>query len=164
MQDIKNKILSNEEISKISERLKKENKKIVMVNGAFDLLHSGHVNFLRKARENGDILMVAINSDKSIKIYKNSNRPIIPEMDRAILIASLFFVDYVTIFKEEKALMVIKSIKPNILVKGNYYDSARVDEEVELVEQLGGKVIKIKHPVKISTSQIIEKIRGVKND
>ena len=164
MQDIMNKILSNKEISKISEKLKKEGKKVVMVNGAFDLLHSGHVNFLRKAKENGDILMVAVNSDKSIKTYKNPNRPIIPENDRATLIASLFFVDYVTIFNESKALKIIKSIKPGLLVKGNYYDSVRVDEEVELVKKLGGKVVKINHPAKISTSQIIEKIVGEKID
>ena len=162
MQDIINKILSNEEISKISGKLKKEDKKVVMVNGAFDLLHSGHINFLRKAKKNGDVLLVAVNSDKSIKTYKNFDRPAIPEMDRAILIASLFFVDYVTIFNESKALKIIKIIKPDILAKGNYYDPTRVDEEVELVKKLGGKVIKIKHPVKISTSQIIEKIRSVK--
>ena len=164
MQDILNKILSNEEAAKKAEYLKIQRKRIVLANGAFDLLHSGHVNLLRRARDKGDVLFVAINSDRSIKTYKKPDRPNIPEMDRAVLVASLFFVDYVTIFNESKALNIIKNIKPDVLVKGNYYDPARVDEEVELVKKLGGGVVKIKHPVKISTSQIIERIRGVKID
>ena len=161
MQDILNKILDNEEITKKSEELKKQGKKIVMVNGVFDLLHVGHINLLRNSKKNGNVLIVAMNSDASVNAYKDG-RPIINEKERAIALASLFFIDYVTIFKEDKPLKIIEEIKPHILAKGIYYDSKKVDEEAKLMKKLGGKVIKIKHPVKTSTSQIIDKIRGAK--
>jgi len=164
MQDILNKILSNEKAAEKSEYLKKQGEKIVLVNGVFDLLHSGHISFLRNAKSKGDILIVATNSDASVKKYKGNSRPILSEKYRAIALASLFFVDYITVFNEDKALKIIETIKPNILVKGIYYDAGRVDEETDLMNKLGGKVVKINHPIKLSTSQIIDKIRGVKID
>lgn len=164
MQDILNKILSNEKVAEKSEDLNKRGKKVVLVNGVFDLLHSGHISFLRNAKSNGDILIVATNSDASVKKYKGNGRPILSEKYRAIALASLFFVDYVTIFNEDKALKIIETIKPNILVKGIYYDAGRVDEEAKLMDKLGGKVVKINHSIKLTTSQIIDKIKGVKID
>lgn len=164
MQDILNKILSNEKVAEKSEDLNNRGKKVVLVNGVFDLLHSGHISFLRNAKSNGDILIVATNSDASVKKYKGNGRPILSEKYRAIALASLFFVDYVTIFNEDKALKIIETIKPNILVKGIYYDAGRVDEEAKLMDKLGGKVVKINHSIKLTTSQIIDKIKGVKID
>lgn len=161
MQDILNKILNNKEISKKSEELKKQGKKVVMVNGVFDLLHVGHVGFLRKAKDKGDVLLVAVNSDKSVKTFKGDDKPIILEKDRAFLIAALSFVDYVTIFNESKALKIIEKIKPDILVKGIRPDIKRLEEEKELVGKHGWKIDQIIHNTTISTGQIIDKIKNI---
>ncbi|MBI2667504.1 adenylyltransferase/cytidyltransferase family protein [Candidatus Woesearchaeota archaeon] len=129
MEDILNKVLSNDEIAKKSRGLKKQGKIIVMANGSFDLLHIGHIDLLRQAKRKGDILIIAINSDLSIRTYKGNDRPIIPEKERALMLASLFFVDHVTIFNESKALNIIEKIKPDILVKGIRPDPERLEEE-----------------------------------
>jgi len=161
MQDILSKILTNEEIVKRGRELKKEGKKIAMANGVFDLLHTGHISFLRDAKRQGDVLIVATNSDVSVRTYKGKDKPIIPENDRAILLASLFFVDYVTIFEESKALKIIEEINPDVLVKGIRPDPERLKEEIELMKSLGSKVVYINNKVTMSTGQIIEKIKRV---
>ena len=162
MQDIERKILSNEKITEKSAEFKKEGRKVIMVNGVFDLLHVGHIGFLRKAKAQGDILFVAVNSDLSVKSFKGDDKPIIPENERATMLASLFFVDYVTIFNESKALDIIKKIKPDLLVKGIRPDPKRLEEEIELVDANGWKIKQIIHNTTISTGQIIDKIRDFK--
>ncbi|MBI2667505.1 adenylyltransferase/cytidyltransferase family protein [Candidatus Woesearchaeota archaeon] len=148
MPEVSIKILSNDEIAKKSRGLKKQGKKVIMVNGVFDMLHIGHIGFLRKAKEKGDVLFVAVNSNQSVKSYKGENKPIIPEKERVLMLASLFFVDHVTIFNESKALNIIEKIKPDILVKGIRPDPERLEEE----------------NVTTSSGQIIDKIRGVSSE
>lgn len=132
-----------------------------MVNGVFDLLHAGHINFLRQAKEKGDVLIVAINSDKSVKTYKGKDKPIMPEKERAVLLASLFFIDYVTIFDESEALDIIRKIKPDVLVKGIRRDEKRLVEEIKLIDSLDSKITYVENEVTISTGQIINKIKGI---
>ncbi|HLC63567.1 MAG TPA: adenylyltransferase/cytidyltransferase family protein [Candidatus Nanoarchaeia archaeon] len=163
MKDIVNKILSNEEMAKTSLELKNQGKKVVMVNGVFDLLHAGHIGFLRAAKEKGDVLIVATNTDASVKTYKGEDKPVIPERERVLILASLFFVDYVTLFEESKALRIIEEINPDILVKGIRPDPERLKEEIALMKELGGKVEHIHNLVTTSTGQIIDKIRGIKS-
>ncbi len=134
--------------------LKKENKKIVFTNGCFDILHIGHVKYLQKAKTLGDVLIVGVNSNDSVKRLKGDTRPINDEYDRAYLLASLEAVDYVIIFEEDTPYELIKMIKPDILVKGKDYEGKEVigsdiAKEVKLIEFVNGK----------STTNIINKIR-----
>ena len=134
--------------------LKKENKKIVFTNGCFDILHIGHVKYLQKAKTLGDVLIVGVNSNDSVKRLKGETRPINDEYDRAYLLASLEVVDYVIIFEEDTPYELIKMIKPDILVKGKDYEGKEVvgsdiAKEVKLIDFVNGK----------STTNIINKIR-----
>ena len=113
-----NKIKSQKELIRIIRRAKKGNKKIVFTNGCFDLLHLGHVEYLAKAKAKGDILVVALNRDKSLRRIKGKGRPIIRELARAKIIASPSSVDFVTLFAEPTPLRLIKLLRPDILIKG----------------------------------------------
>lgn len=118
---MKKKILYIEELKEVlnSERIK--NKKIVFTNGCFDIIHRGHVEYLQKAKELGDLLILGLNSDLSVKRLKGENRPINKEKDRAIVLAALECIDYITIFEEDTPLELIKIVKPDILAKGGDY-------------------------------------------
>lgn len=113
------KILNIEELKEVLNIIR--NKKIVFTNGCFDILHRGHVEYLQKARELGDLLILGLNSDLSVKKLKGENRPINNEEDRAIVLSALESVDYITIFNEDTPLELIKIVKPDILVKGGDY-------------------------------------------
>ena len=118
------KILNIEELKEVLNIIrnkKNENQKIVFTNGCFDILHRGHVEYLQKARELGDLLILGLNSDLSVKKLKGENRPINNEEDRAIVLSALESVDYITIFNEDTPLELIKIVKPDILVKGGDY-------------------------------------------
>ncbi len=148
-------ILSKTKIAKRVERLKKRGKKIVFTNGCFDILHLGHVKYLEKAKSFGDILIVGLNSDSSVKRLKGESRPINPEYDRAYLLASLQCVDYVVIFEEDTPLDLIRAVEPDTLVKGGDYRGkevvgSSVAKEVKLVDFVEGK----------STTSIIERAKG----
>ncbi len=119
---------------------RKRNKKIVFTNGCFDILHTGHVKYLRFCKSHGDIVVVGLNSDNSVKKIKGDGRPINNQDDRAIILAALEMVDYVTIFEETDPLKLIKKVKPNILIKGQDWENKGVIGR-EFVESLGGKVI-----------------------
>ena len=136
----------------------KRDKKIVFTNGCFDLLHAGHCHYLQKAKELGDILIVGLNSDSSVKRIKGPPRPIIPEDQRAFILSSLKAVDYVVIFEEDTPIRLIKAIKPDILVKGGDWKPENIPGR-DLVESYGGKVITIPFEHQISTSKIIERIK-----
>ena len=151
------KIVSGAELQNIVEKLKQENKKIVTTNGAFDLLHAGHIKSLKFAKEQGDILIVGLNSNSSIKKYKSKKRPIIPETERAYLLSSVKYVDYITIFEEETPLNLLEIIKPDVHVKGSEYKKNILEKKV--VEKYGGKVVFIEREVNdVSTTKIIERI------
>lgn len=154
---VKRKIKSLATIRKISADLKAQGKRIVFTNGCFDLLHVGHVRYLQKAKRLGDVLIVGLNTDHSVKLIKGENRPIIPQKERAEVLASLGFVDYVVLFNEPDPLKIIKAIQPNILVKGADWDKNQIVGR-EIVKKAGGKVVRISLVPGVSSTKIIEKI------
>ncbi len=133
-------------------------KKIVFTNGCFDILHAGHVDIFQQAREMGDALVVAINSDSSIKKIKGEKRPVVPQEQRMQVVAALESVDYVIVFTEEDPLKVIKEIQPDILVKGGDWEIETIIGR-EIVEEKGGKVCSIPLMEGISTTNIIEVVK-----
>ena len=150
-------IKDRNELIEIRKRLKAENKKVVFSNGCFDILHAGHVDYLNKAKLFGDILIVALNSDDSVKRLKGSKRPIVKEDERAFVMANLKSVDYVTFFEEDTPAEIIDDLIPDILVKGSDW---KIDNIVgrETVEKTGGKVERVEFVNFQSTSNIIDTI------
>jgi len=149
------KIKTKKEIAKIINDLKKKNKVIVTTNGSFDILHSGHVASLEIAKSKGDLLVVALNSDKSVKSYKSNDRPIIPQKERARMLAALEAVDFVVLFDEPDPRDILEAIKPHIHVKAK---SGYEGIEQEVVEKNGGKIVLIDHVGNFSTTNLINKI------
>ncbi len=148
---------TREEIVKIRKRLRSENKKVVFTNGCFDILHSGHVDYLTKSKELGDVLIVGLNSDKSVNKIKGDKRPIVDEKNRAVIISSLKPVDYVVFFDEETPASLIDEIIPDVLVKGEDWDIEKIVGR-ETVIKNGGEVKTIKFVNDQSTSKIIQTI------
>ena len=135
------KIIKNAEVlKKIVENLKKQNKIIVTTNGVFDILHIGHIRYLQEAKKLGDILIIAVNSDSSVKKNKGPKRPLNNENDRAEALAALECVDYVSIFSEETPLKILEIIKPNVHVKGGDYKISQIIEK-GIVEKNNGKIV-----------------------
>ncbi|OGO50356.1 MAG: hypothetical protein A2148_12310 [Chloroflexi bacterium RBG_16_68_14] len=156
---MKEKILSLEETDQRCRALRDQGQKVVLTNGCFDLLHVGHVRYLRQARELGDALVVALNSDDSVRALKGPGRPIVPEAERAEGLASLGCVDYVTIFREQAAARVAATLRPDIYVKGGDYATCRSGvPEVQVVTECGGLVVFLDFEPGASTSGIIEAI------
>lgn len=152
------KIIEFNKIKKEISELRKKSKKIVFTNGCFDILHAGHVGYLNEAKALGDILVVGMNSDKSIRRLKGESRPVINEKDRAYILANLKPVDYVVIFDEDTPYMLIKEIIPDILVKGGDYEGKNVVGS-DIVESAGGRVALIDFIYGKSTSNIINTIK-----
>ena len=152
------KIKTQEELKSLTEILKKENKTVITTNGAYDILHLSHINLLKKIKDIGGTLIVLLNSDDSIKAYKGEDRPIIPEQERAEMLAALESVDYVTIFKESKPLDILKEIQPHIHTKGYQGVPEKNKEEEDLVESWGGKLQLVNSEGEHSTTDIIKKI------
>lgn len=155
---MRSKLKSQEEIEMISKSLKQKGKTIVTTNGSFDILHPAHVNLLEKAKEEGDILIVLLNSDESIKSFKGPNRPIQNEKDRAVMLSSLQSVDYVTIFNEDTPLSLLEKIKPNIHVKGGSFIPERIAQEESILKKWNGRFKNFPLEEGYSTTSIIEKI------
>ncbi|MBK7228689.1 MAG: D-glycero-beta-D-manno-heptose 1-phosphate adenylyltransferase [Ignavibacteriales bacterium] len=151
-------IKSNKEIKEIREQLKKQNKKVVFTNGCFDLIHSGHVDYLVKAKEMGDVLILALNTDQSIKRIKGDKRPILKQDERAFIVSNLKPVDYVTFFNEDTPAEIIGELIPDILVKGADWSIDKIIGR-EIVEANGGEVKTIKFVNDQSTSKIIKIIK-----
>ncbi|MBN1638961.1 MAG: D-glycero-beta-D-manno-heptose 1-phosphate adenylyltransferase [Ignavibacteriales bacterium] len=139
------------------ESLKKQKKKIVFTNGCFDILHIGHIDYLNKAKSFGNILIVALNSDESIRKIKGLKRPILPQEERAFIISNLKSVDYVTFFDEDTPEKIIGEILPDVLVKGADWELDKIIGR-EIVEANGGVVKRINFIASQSTTKIIEKI------
>jgi len=154
---LEKKIKKISELKDISSGLKRKSKKIVFTNGCFDLLHYGHVQYLQEAKEKGDILIVGINSDASVKKIKGTKRPIICEKDRLRTIAGLESVDFVTLFDEDTPLRLIKELKPDILIKGADWQKKDIVGNKTVCEY-GGKVMTIKLAEGRSTTDLIKKI------
>lgn len=158
-QNILEKIYSIEDISKQTLRWKLKSKSIVFTNGVFDLLHEGHIASLTQAASLGDILIVGINSDDSVKKLKGPSRPINNEYTRTLLLSQMLIVDAVVIFNEDTPLELIKSIMPDILVKGGDYTIDQIAGAKEVIAN-GGKVVLADMIDGVSTSNIIEKMKS----
>jgi D-beta-D-heptose 7-phosphate kinase/D-beta-D-heptose 1-phosphate adenosyltransferase len=141
-------------LKQIVSRLKKQGKRIVFTNGCFDLLHAGHVVYLEDAKRKGDCLVVAINSDASVRRLKGAPRPITKEADRARVLAALHSVDYVVLFGEDTPYAVIQEIKPNILIKGGDWPVNKI-VGADLVKSYGGTVACIPYIPGHSSTNII---------
>jgi D-beta-D-heptose 7-phosphate kinase/D-beta-D-heptose 1-phosphate adenosyltransferase len=134
-------------------------RRIVFTNGVFDLLHPGHVRYLQKAKTLGDRLIVGVNSDRSVRVNKGDGRPIVPELERAEVVASLACVDAAVVFDEETPLGLITAIQPDVLVKGaDWAEDAIVGREV--VEARGGRVVRVPVESGYSTTSLVKRIRG----
>jgi|SRR3989344_1909228 len=160
-----NKIKTREDISKISNELKSKGKKIVTINGSFDIIHRGHLHILEEAKKQGDILIIGLNSDKSVRKWKKhigykdwEKRPYNTEKDRAELLAGFECVDYVTIFNEPDCLKFVESVKPDVHVNGSEYGKDCI--EAPIVKKYGGKIYIVKIKGNLSTSNLIDKIRN----
>ena len=151
------KLKTLQNLKKILHKLKKKQQRVVFSNGCFDILHIGHVRYLKKAKTYGDILVVGVNSDSSVKKIKGRNRPIIPVRERVEILSALYFIDYLIIFSQTTPIKVIEALKPDVLVKGSDY---KINEIVggEFVESIGGKVVNIPLVKAKSTTALIKKI------
>ena len=154
---INNKIIGMKKLLNEIKNLKKQNKKIIFTNGCFDLLHPGHLHILRESKKKGDILVIGLNSDSSVKKNKGQTRPIINQLDRAKSLADLNYVDFITIFNEKTPLNIIKAIKPNILTKGKDYKN-KIIVGREFVIKSGGKISLIPIYKNYSTTSYLSKI------
>ena len=152
-----------EELKTLRKQFKQEKKKVVFTNGVFDILHSGHVDYLTKSRALGDVLIVGLNSDRSVKNIKDDKRPIINQDDRAIILANLKPVDYVVLFDENTPAKLIDIIIPDVLVKGADWELDKIEGR-ETVIKNGGEVKNIEFVNEQSTSKIIQKILDLYKD
>lgn len=157
---MKTKIKNPRELKKIISRLKAKGKKIIFTNGCFDLLHYGHIKYLEDAKRKGDILVLAVNRDASVRRIKGNGRPIVNEKDRVRIVAALESVDYVVLFKEDTPLKIIKLLKPDILVKGADWNRNNIVGR-DFVLSYGGRVSTVKLVKGRSTTNLIRKIAKV---
>lgn len=154
---IKKKIKSREDLGKICVDLRKKGKTIGFTSGSFDLLHAGHADYLEKAKDMCDVLIVGVNSDQSVRQYKGENRPVMSEQQRIKLVAALETVDYVFLFNERRNNKNIEALKPDYYIKAGDYKKQSLTSS-DLVEKFGGKVRLIPVEEQVSTSAIIDKI------
>lgn len=150
-------VVSRDELINIRQQLRQAGKKVVFTNGCFDILHRGHVEYLQKAKQLGDVLVVGLNTDASVKRLKGPTRPIVEEQDRAIVLAALGVVDYVCLFDEDTPYELIRAIVPDVLVKGADWAIEKVVGR-DVVEAAGGVVKTIEFVPDRSTTSIIGKI------
>lgn len=157
------KVVSQEDLLKERELLRAEGKIVVFTNGVFDLLHVGHVRYLAQARAMGDALIVAINSDRSVRELKGNDRPVIVEHERAEIIAALRQVSYVTIFDDVSPRSLIAKLLPDVLVKGGDYPPDEIHGGEETLAA-GGKVVSLPFIDGASTTSIIERLKGPRSE
>ena len=152
-------VVTREELLAIRHCLKNGGKRVVFTNGCFDLIHRGHVEYLAKARALGDVLVVGMNDDASVRRLKGPGRPVVEEGDRAVVLAGLAVVDFVCLFQEDTPFELIHGLMPDVLVKGADWN---VDDVVgkDIVEQAGGSVQTIDFLPNYSTTRLIERIRS----
>ena len=156
MREAEQKIRERGALARECARLRAAGKKIVFTNGAFDLMHAGHATYLEQPRQLGDVLVVGLNTDASVRRYKGAKRPVVDEQNRARMLAALECVDYVTWFDEDEPKALIAELQPDVLVKAEdwaHYVSGR-----DIVEARGGKVVLAPMVKGLSTTALIEKI------
>ncbi|HET9794328.1 MAG TPA: D-glycero-beta-D-manno-heptose 1-phosphate adenylyltransferase [Thermoanaerobaculia bacterium] len=154
-------ILSRRQAADAAEKLRREGRKLVFANGAFDLLHVGHVRYLEAARREGDFLVVGVNSDASVRRLKGEGRPILPEGERAELVAALRCVDAVVVFDESSPAALIGELRPSVHAKGTDYTPESVPERAA-VEEAGGRVVIVGDPKDHATTALVARLRGAK--
>jgi D-glycero-beta-D-manno-heptose 1-phosphate adenylyltransferase len=159
MGKVLDKIQPLQSLKEVRRFLRRQGKKVVFTNGCFDILHLGHVRYLEAAAELGDYLIVAVNSDSSVRSIKSPGRPINSQTNRAEVVAALGFVDAVTIFEQDSPLELIRALEPDVLVKGADWALADIVGREE-VENSGGRVVRISLVQGFSTTALIEKIRS----
>jgi len=152
------KLLARSGLARTGARLRRARRRVVFTNGCFDLLHPGHVHLLQAARAKGDLLVVGLNSDRSVRALKGPGRPILAQRERAAMLAALECVDYVTIFSEPTPLETIRLLQPDVLVKGSDWGAREIVGR-DVVEARGGRVVRVPPRSKHSTSRIVERIR-----
>ncbi len=150
-------IVSLDELKSIRDQLRKEKKRVVFTNGVFDILHRGHVEYLLEAKALGEILIVGVNSDDSVRRLKGEGRPIVVEQDRAFLVANLSSVDFVCVFQEDTPLRLISTLLPDVLVKGADWNTDDIVGR-DIVENAGGIVKTITLTQGRSTTSIINRV------
>jgi len=160
LQIINNKIVTNELLSKFLAFHRFKNKKIVFTNGCFDIIHQGHLDYLAKAADLGEVLVIGLNTDASIHRIKGDSRPIIDEKSRAMLLASLHFVSFVCLFDEETPINLINLVQPDVLVKGADYKPENI-VGYDVVINRGGIVETIEFLPGFSTTNIINRIKEI---
>lgn len=149
------------ELDSLISSLKSQNSKIVFTNGVFDIIHRGHVEYLNEAKRLGDVLIVGLNSDSSVKQIKGDSRPVNSEYDRAFVLVNIKAVDYVVLFEEDTPFNLIKLIVPDVLVKGGDWKTEDIVGS-DIVLGSGGKVLSLKYIDNYSTTEIINKISETK--
>ena len=153
------KLKNLDELMTIADEARGNGKIVVFTNGCFDLLHRGHVHILRQAKAAGDLLIVAVNSDRSVKAIKGPSRPVYSETDRLELVAAMEMVDYAILFDEPDPCKLIAAIKPDVLAKGADWDAAEV-VGADIVKRAGGRVILVPYLKGYSTTELIERIQN----
>lgn len=156
MVNAKKKLVTLRRLKNILQGVRKK-KTVVFTNGCFDIIHAGHVQYLRKAKSLGDILVVGLNSDSSVKMIKGEKRPIVPQRERAEVLSGLEAIDYVVLFNEPTPIKLIQAILPDALVKGADWASHAI-VGADVVKQTGGRIARIKLAKGRSTTNIIKKI------
>lgn len=155
---MKNKIMTLDRLKEELLYIRKQNKTVVSTSGCFDILHAGHVTYLEEAKAKGDILVVLLNSDSSVRALKGDTRPIVPEAERAVVLAGLASVDYVCIFSDRTPCRIIETIQPDIVIKGGDYAGQHIPE-MDSVAAYGGRVEYVNVVDGCSTTNIVEKIK-----
>ena len=154
------KIKTLQEVVEIAKRLREEGKKIVTINGSFDMLHAGHVRSLKEAKAQGDVLIVGLNSDKSVKAYKSIYRPIIPQDQRAFMLEAIEYVDYIVVMDEpEIAAPLIRAVKPSVHANSAEYGANCV--EAPAIKEVGARLFMIPKYDDISTTNIIKRVLDI---
>ena len=156
---LKHKVVNQDQLRALVESWKLQHQKVVFTNGCFDLLHLGHIDYLAKAADMGDKLVIALNSDKSTRELKGPHRPITDEKSRAFILAALFFVDAVVLFDEATPLEVIKLVRPDVLIKGADYTVDQIVGASEVMSY-GGQVKTLEYLPGYSTTSIEKKIKN----
>jgi len=160
---LKNLAMRNKKIKNLSQmkgivaQLKNRGQKVVFTNGCFDILHVGHVRYLNKAKKQGDVLIIGLNTDRSVRAIKGEKRPVVPEKERAEVLGALECVDYVVLFGDPDPLRLIEALRPDVLVKGADWPRSQIIGR-EIVEKMGGRVVRVPLVAGAASTGVIEKI------
>ncbi len=157
---MRSKIISKSQLQSFARRIHRSGKRIVFTNGVFDILHAGHVDYLERARKFGDLLVIGLNTDASVRVNKGDLRPIIPYKERAKLLAALAVVDFIVPLERKTPDRLIELVRPQVLVKGAQYKLSEI-VGADFVRANGGKVVRMRMTPGLSTSAIIKKIRSL---